>query len=523
MNLGEFEVLGAAMLVGVLFFLFRSAERWLHQHIFKVGWLLTRNHQITTILYYIVFLPGALLHEAVRWLATGALNARASRVIKLPQKQEIDKLELNFIKLAPGAHLIKRAVIAAAPLVAGLLALWVIAMNAFALETVLSIAAPGQLDDVARAVSALTAQADFWLWFYVAFTIANTMFPTTPVKLRGWRQIGAAALPIIIIALVLGIGQTFAAETGETIRQLLNSLTVILSLTTLINVLMVIVLGTVEAVIEGLTGHSAAFQDGRMIAMTRQQAIARKAAERRQRQSARSAPARKDAAATSIYMLKLPIPGAPGQEPISRSVVTVLDAPGSKREPAVREKDKRTASMPPAVIPSRMDSPAARQEAKPAFDMALFSNAEPKQGQRPGVKPGETLDAAGHTGRERARFTPFSRPFVKPTAPIAASDKGDDADDSPPASRDAPFMRPFADKNIDQGNAAAAKRMAKSKPSPATASGRQRMGKDKSKPKPADKNPEPDNSGYAEDQELKYEPIDDEYVEEDDGFYDDAL
>lgn len=485
MNLGEFEVLGPAILVGALFFLFRSAERWLHQHIFKVGWLLTRNHRITAILYYIVFLPGALLREAVCWLAAGVLNVRANRSIKLPQKQEIGRLELNFIKPAPGAHPVKRAVIAAAPLVAGLLALWVIAMNAFALDTVLSIAAPGQLDDIARAVSALTAQADFWLWFYVAFTIANTMFPSMPAKLRGWRQIGAAALPVMIIALALGISQTFAAETGETIRQLLNSLALILSLTTLINVLMIIVLGAVEAAIEGLTGHSAAFQDGKMIAMTRQQALARKEAERRQRQSARSAPADKNrAAVTSIYMLKLPIPGSPGQEPISRSVVTVLDAPDSKQEPAVREKDKRTASMPSAVIPPRMNLPAARQKAKSAFDTA-----------------------------------PFSRPFAKSAAPIPAPDNRDDADDSPPASREAPFMRPFADKNIDQGDAPPAKRM--SKPMPA-------FRKTRPVPKPArqvDKNtnPEPGSSGYAEGRELKYEPIDDEYVEEDDSFYDDAL
>ena len=541
MNLGEFEVFGPAILVGVLFFLFRSAERWLHQHIFKVGWLLTRNHQITTILYYIVFLPGALLHEAVCWLAAGVLNVRANRSIKLPQQTEIGRLELNFIQIAPGEHPVKRAVIAGSPPVAGLLALWVIAMNAFALDTVLSIAAPGQLDDVARAVSALTAQADFWLWFYVAFTIANTMLPTMPAKLRGWRQIGAAALPVIIIGLALGISQTFAAEAGETIGQLLNSLALILSLTTLINILMIIVLGTVEAVIEGLTGHSAAFQDGRMIAMTRQQALERKEAERQQRQSARSAPARKNAAAaTSIYMLKLPIPGPPGQEPISRSVVTVLDAPGSKQEPAVREKDKRTASMPPSVIPPRMDLPTPRQMAKPASNIAPFSKQKPRQ--QPEVKSGETpppLDAAGQTSRESARFTPFSRPFVKPATDITAADDRDEAGDSPPASREAPFMRPFADQSIDQGNAPPAKRMSESKPGPATASGRQQMGKDRSKsmlafsktrpaPKPArqadrNANREQGDSGHTEDQELKYEPIDDEYIEEDGSFYDDAL
>ena len=544
----------------------------MHRHIFKVGWLLTHNYQITTILYYIVFLPGVLLHEVTYWLAAGVLNVRASRSIQLPQKQEIGKLELNFIKLTPKAHPLKRAVIAGAPLVAGLLAIWVIAVNAFALETVLGIAAPGQLDDVALAASTLAAQADFWLWFYLAFTISNTMFPTIPAELRGWRQIGAAALPVMVIVLVLGISQTFAAETGT---QLLNGLALILGLTTLINVFMVIVLGTVETIIERLTGHSAAFQDGKMITMTRQQALQQKAAEKQQRQPATSAPAHKaTAAATSIYMLKLPIPGPPGQEPVSKNVVTVLDAPGAKQEPAVGDKDKlvsstadkparpttaaRLPSATPPAIPTRIDSQALGQKEKPAFDIAPFSNVETDSGQKqsrqPGAKSGEKpapkrqrrTRLADHSGKETEPFAQFSRPFVKPATANAAADDRDAADDSPPASTDAPFMRPFAttdslaDENIDKDNAPPAKPMSnsppklKSKTSHITASSKKHsksksmpvVRKTRPAPKPSsqpDKNANPDDSpGYSEDQELKYEPIDDEYDEDDDRFYDDV-
>ena len=69
--------------------LFRQIERWLHQHIFKVGWLLTNNFQTTTVLYYILFLPGILLHECSLWLAAGILNVRAERAIEFPAEQEI--------------------------------------------------------------------------------------------------------------------------------------------------------------------------------------------------------------------------------------------------------------------------------------------------------------------------------------------------------------------------------------------------------------------------------------------------
>ena len=500
----------------------------MHRHIFKVGWLLTHSHQITTVLYYIIFLPGVLLREAGRWLAAGLLNVRADRSIQLPQKPEIGKLELNFIKLAPKTHPVKRVIIAAAPLVLGLLALWMIAVNAFKLETILNIAAPGQLDDLARAASTLVAQADFWLWFYLAFTISNTMLPTVPADLRGWRRIGAAALPVMIIALVLGISQAFAAEAGT---QLLNSLALILSLTTLINIFMVIVLGTAEALIERLTGHSAAFQDGKMIAMTRQQMLQRKEAEKQQRQSARSVPARKPAApsVTSIYMLKLPIPGPPGQEPVSRSVVAVLDAPSAKQESA---SSPAVASLTAAPRPTRIDSSASKQTEKPA----------PKRQPQTGKAP-VPFDAGAHSDNKSERFASFSRPFVK-SAAITADDDGDDIDtagNNPPPSTDAPFMRPFADEKTAQDNRPAANPIANPPPPKSKAETSRkppRQSKSKSTPaarktRPAPKpstqakvNPNPDDSsGYSEDQELKYEPIDDEYDlydEADEDFYDDV-
>ncbi len=78
----------------------RRLERWLHQHIFKVGWLLTKNLQTTTILYYTFFLPGVVLHEFIYWLFAGFINVRAERAIAWPEAQAIAELRLNFIRLA---------------------------------------------------------------------------------------------------------------------------------------------------------------------------------------------------------------------------------------------------------------------------------------------------------------------------------------------------------------------------------------------------------------------------------------
>ena len=416
-------------------------------------------------------MPGALLRGAAVWLAAFALNARVTRSIQLPQEQAIGQLELNFIRLPADAHPIKGAIIAAAPLAAGLLVVWGIAVHAFALETVLGLAAPGQLDDAGRALSTLLAQADFWLWFYLAFTISNTMFPSPVGARRWWRR----ALPAAVILLILAIGG----------RLLWNSLALILSLITLINLFAVAVLGAVEAVIERLSGHSATFEEGRMITLTRQQALERQAAARRQRQVDRSVPTDKAAAVTSIYMLKLPIPGPPGQEPVSRNAVTVVDAPDIKPIPPAPRKPPKSspassAPAPPLVIPTRrveeVDSPPKKK--KPDLDMAPLSSGE------------------------RGAAAPFSRPFVKP--PPSADTPTDEPDQESPAAASAPFLRPFAPADQEKPKS---KPVTRPVPKPS----------DKTRPTVSVKQEIPD------DQELTYEPIEDDEYDDDEGRYDDLV
>lgn len=411
-------------------------------------------------------MPGVLLRGVTGWLAAGALNVRAVRSFQLPQKPAIGPLELNFIRLPADVPPIKGAIIAAAPLTAGLLAVWGIAVNAFALETVLGLAAPGQLDDAGRALSTLLAQADFWLWFYLAFTISNTMFPSSASERRWWQR----ALPVAVILLILALGG----------RLLWNSLALILSLMTLINLFAVMVLGAIEAVIERLSGYSATFEDGRMITLTRQQALARKAAEKRQRQAARSVPSDKTAAAVaSIYMLKLPIPGPPGQEPVSRNAVTVVDAPDIKPIPTASNKSRKSspASSPPLVIPTlKEDADSPPKKKKPALDIAPFSSGE------------------------SGALAPFSRPFVKP--PPSADRPDEPAQDSPAAA--AFFSRPFAP--ADQGKAKS-KPVTRPVPKPS----------DKARTTAGAKQESPD------DQELIYEPIEEDEYDEDEGRYDDLV
>jgi hypothetical protein len=316
-----------------MFTLLRRMETWVHQHVFKVGWLVTQDYQTTTILYYAFFLPGVVLHEVTYWLAAGAFNVRAERSLKWPEKQEVGELRLNFVQISNRAGLYKRAIISVVPLAAGTLSIWWIGMNVYDLQTVTAIISTGDLEDVATGIQTLLYAPNFWLWAYIIFTVGNTMFPQIPKDLRGWRTIAIIFGAITLVLTVIGLGGEIFETLQTPIISLLEVLQSAIALILLTNFMVVLVLGTIEYGIESTTGRSASFRGGKMVTMTREQVQEeqRKERERERRRAERRKSIPGDAVPATIYALAFPLPGAPGVEPVTE--LTTASAIIPKSEP----------------------------------------------------------------------------------------------------------------------------------------------------------------------------------------------
>lgn len=404
--------------LGTLFVGFRRAERWLHQHIFKVGWLLTNNFQITTIFYYSLFLPGIVLHELCLWLLAGLLRVRAERAIGFPAAQEIGELRLNFIRLSPQAGRIRIFIISLAPLAAGIVALWLLAEGVFRWRTALAQLDAGGIDALARALQTVVQTADFWLWFYLAFVIANTMFPALPI-LQSRRHKAVAALALLLLAyLAWTVNSAFSLA-------LLESLGVALLQVLAFNLLVVAALGIAESLIERVTGKSASFVDGKMITMSREEARAWRAEQRRASPSSQPRP--KPKTFRTIYDFPLPIPGPPGREPVSRRAVTVVMQPAPAATP------------PPAAPPSQQPEPP------PSFDAIRASEAVPfSRPFAPGAAPLEDENWLDESDAAPTAGAGFARPFASAAAPSAPSE-APRKPDSPTGRKVSPEQKPAPD------------------------------------------------------------------------------
>jgi hypothetical protein len=343
----------------ILFNVLRQMEIWLHQHIFKVGWLLTQNYQTTTVLYYTFFLPGVMLYEIVIWLSAAILDVRAERAITWPEKQEIGELRLNFVRITKKASRLKVALINLMPLITGILIVWFVAENILRVQDALALMGGGTLDGFGAAIGQLTRSSDFWLWTYILFTITNTMIPTGRVELPGWQWalIAVAVISVVLFALGLGqdiLGQAIDGPVSTAINVVSGVFTVMIAL----NLFGIAFLGGVEALVERGTGNSATFKNGKMITMKRSDLLAQRAQERQKQLTARTPSAQQRrgsalparAGARSIYDLPLPIPGPPGAaEPVTQPRIAIIEVD----EPEAPKPAEAPRRVEPAIISGR--------------------------------------------------------------------------------------------------------------------------------------------------------------------------
>ncbi len=369
-----------------------------------MGWLVTKKYQTTTILYYAFFLPGIFLHELVLWTVAGFLNVRADRAISWPEKQEIGELKLNFVKLSKNVDPIRLAIISTTPLIVGLVAVALIANNILDFRAFLDTLSTGYLEDVATAVGQLVSAPDFWLWIYLTLTISNTMFPDA-ANLRGWRIILGIIVVIGVLLFFVGAGSEVLALTLVPVTTALNALSSTLGIIIIINLVMVAVLGTIESIIERLTGDSATFKNGKMITMSREEMLQQRQQALTSARTKKPAPAAAPAGPPSIYALALPIPGSPGKEPVTRGGENILispsPAPGlsassppsvTRNEPSVIPGTSSTSDRPAIPAASRPAASPFASQGRPASPTMTSPQGRPSLPSSTSAPPSDILD-----------------------------------------------------------------------------------------------------------------------------------
>jgi hypothetical protein len=227
-------------------------QRWLHREIQAVFLLLTRRQTLAVGLFSLLFLPGVLLHEASHFLAAVLLRVPTGRVSLIPQMLPDGRLRLGFVEVS-ATDPVRDALIGTAPLISGGIAIALLGNYPLGLSPITPLAFQGRWNELGLALLQLPTRKDFFVWFYLAFTISSTMLPS-PSDRRAWLPISFGLVGITGVAVLAGAGPWLLENVAPWINRGLESVALVFAISLGLHLLLAVPVGLLRALLSRLTG-----------------------------------------------------------------------------------------------------------------------------------------------------------------------------------------------------------------------------------------------------------------------------
>lgn len=231
---------------------FLFLQRRLHREIQAIFLLITRRGDISLALFSLLFFPGILLHEMSHFLMARVLGVRTGRISLIPQPLEGGRLQLGFVETAR-TDLLRDAFIGAAPMLTGGLVVAYAGMARLGLPSLWTELVTGTPQPWTMAILRLANQADFWLWFYLIFSVSSTMMPSASDR-RAWLPVGLVMTLLLIIGLWAGAGPWLLVHFTMSFNAVMRSIAAVVAISFAVHCLLLAPMLLIRRILEHLTG-----------------------------------------------------------------------------------------------------------------------------------------------------------------------------------------------------------------------------------------------------------------------------
>lgn len=227
--------------------------RFLQREIQSIFLLITRQPEISMVLFSLLFLPGVFLHETSHFLMARLLNVKTGRFSLIPKKLENGRLQLGYVETA-STDFVRDAIIGAAPLFIGSLVIGLIGVSRLEFNALWGSLAQGQANSFRMAVKSILDQPDFWVWFYLVFTISSTMMPSSSDR-KAWLPLFILIGVFSGLVLLFGAGPWLFSHMGSAIQSALNAIIIIFGITVFVHLFLFPPVWLVRRLLSRLTGY----------------------------------------------------------------------------------------------------------------------------------------------------------------------------------------------------------------------------------------------------------------------------
>ena len=182
-----------------------ALQRVLHREIQAALYIASGgNAKLTMAIFSILFFPGVILHEFSHFVLAKLLGVRTRGFSVIPKMMPQGYLRMGYVEVAE-TDIVRDALIGAAPLILGNLAVAYIAIYRLYLIPLWDVLRNGQMSLFWMGVTLLPTVPDFALWFYLTFAISSTMLPSRSDR-NAWLPLGLSVTVLFGLALFAGAG-----------------------------------------------------------------------------------------------------------------------------------------------------------------------------------------------------------------------------------------------------------------------------------------------------------------------------
>ena len=227
-------------------------KRWINRHIQGLGMLLTGDNEAAMFLYFVLLLPGILIHELSHWLAAKLLGVRTGKITLWPSKRRGNQMRLGSVRVAR-TDPFRSSLIGVAPLISGSLTVLIIGQLILGLGDLGEVLTNGEWEPLWESILAHLQAPDFWLWLYLIFAISNAMLPSETDR-EPWRPVILfISLVALFVYLTGWVNQMPEVVTNASLTGL-SYLAYAFSLTVLVDAIFIAAIAILEVLASRLTG-----------------------------------------------------------------------------------------------------------------------------------------------------------------------------------------------------------------------------------------------------------------------------
>jgi hypothetical protein len=153
-------------------------KRWITLRLQELSMRWVGDPDVALILYFVIVLPGVVVHELSHWLMASLLGVRVRRFTIGPvRKGRSRRVSLGSIRVGK-VDPVRASLIGLAPLLGGSAVILLIGHYVFGVGDLTEAVLAEGVDGILGGLDYLIHVADFGLWLYLVFAVSNAMLPS---------------------------------------------------------------------------------------------------------------------------------------------------------------------------------------------------------------------------------------------------------------------------------------------------------------------------------------------------------